>query len=436
MRKYTVVLLIFLAACSANVEPEPPLTEPAPVEVTFPAPPISTVVDVPRLDKWALWTNGTQLRGANIYQRRVFPELDGGEFLGSGVLGPPYTQADFDALAASGANYLNISAPGLFRVTPPFTLDEAVQENLDRLLDMAAKADLFVVISARTGPGRSEFSILRDGAGDWFEEKYLIETVWEDEAARAAWAEMWRYTAERYYDNPIIVGYDLMVEPNANHILEIWDVDEFHAEYGGTGYDWNAWFPAIVDAIREVDEDTPILVGGMGYSSLDWLSSTRVIDAERIVYTFHQYEPFLYTHQDEHEILNSYPGVFDANWDEEPDEVDRAWLDEYFSRIDEFKTAKNVQIAVNETGIIYWEPGAAGFMRDQLNLFEQHGINYAVWMWYPDWEPMTAGDRAFNFRLGENHNDHADMPEALFMAYKEFWSKNIIRPSSFEIGRK
>jgi len=42
-------------------------------------------------DKWALWTGPTQLRGANIYQRRVYPELDGPDFYGPGPVGPPYT---------------------------------------------------------------------------------------------------------------------------------------------------------------------------------------------------------------------------------------------------------------------------------------------------------------------------------------------------------
>jgi len=90
--------------------------------------------------KWVLWTSGTQLRGANIYQRRVYPELDGSEFLGSGSLGPPYTQEDLDRLAAWGANYVNISHPGLFTEEPPYVLDPDVQVNLDRLLRMVAHA--------------------------------------------------------------------------------------------------------------------------------------------------------------------------------------------------------------------------------------------------------------------------------------------------------
>jgi len=127
--------------------------------------------------KWAFWVSGTRLRGADIYQRRVFPDLDGRTFLGPGPLGPPYTQADFDALAAEGANWVDLSVPGLFTVQPPYRPDPAVVEGVDRLIAMAARAGLRVVLSARTGPGRSEFSILREGAGDWFPSSYLVESV-------------------------------------------------------------------------------------------------------------------------------------------------------------------------------------------------------------------------------------------------------------------
>ena len=185
-------------------------------------------------DKWALWTGPTQLRGANVYQRRVYLELDGPDFFGPGPVGPPYTQADFDALAAMGANYVNISHPGLFTEAPPYTLDEGIQTNLDDLLGMIAQAHMFAVISFRTGPGRAEFSVCCFGDG-WFDEGYYNDSVWQDQAAQDAWVAMWRYTAGRYKDNPIVVGYDLMVEPNYNEVgsdatdpLDIWDPEEFH----------------------------------------------------------------------------------------------------------------------------------------------------------------------------------------------------------------
>ena len=70
-----------------------------------------------------MWTHGTQLRGANTWQRIVVPEYDGDQFLGDGYIGPSYTQKDFDRLAALGANYVNLSHPGIFSERPPYVLE-------------------------------------------------------------------------------------------------------------------------------------------------------------------------------------------------------------------------------------------------------------------------------------------------------------------------
>jgi len=197
------------------------ISVPAWCAISFPA-----AGEVPMTEKFSLWdvATGPHLRGANIYQRRVYSDLDGPTFMGSGPIGPPYTQEDFDRLAAMGVNYVNISCPGLFTEDPPYRPDPAAQANLDRLLAMIERADMFAVITFRTGPGRSEFWAFwgKDDESDpddgWFSPRRYNNRVWGDPAAQAAWAEMWRYTATRYRTNPIVVGYDLMCEPNANEV--------------------------------------------------------------------------------------------------------------------------------------------------------------------------------------------------------------------------
>jgi len=34
-----------------------------------------------------------------------------------------------------------------------------------------------------------------------------------------------------------------------------------------------------------------------------------------------------------------------------------------------------------------WVPNAADFMRDEMELFEQRGMNHALWVWDPAWPP-------------------------------------------------
>jgi len=387
-----------------------------------------------QLDKITLWEGETQLRGANIWQRIVVPDLDGPEFLGSSHVGPPYTQADFDHLASLGANYVNISGPGLFTEVPPYILDTEVQANLDRLLEMIQKADLFAVITFRTGPGRSDFTFYSEGAGNWFDPELLREWVWEDSTAQEAWVEMWRYTAKRYQNHPVVVGYDLMCEPHPGGMREIFDPEEFFEKHGGTELDWNQLYPQISTAIREVDTDTPILIGGMNWSSVRWLPYLVPIDDPRTVYIVHQYEPQSeYTHQESRHPKHGYPDRFDLDWDGKKDDFNKEWLNSYLGSIDQFQKDWDVPMAVNEYGIVRWIPGGEDFLADQLDLFETRGLNHAIWMWDPAWEPWTEEVNAMNYRFGQDPKSYEDIiPNPLMDLLEKYWSQNEIRPSDYD----
>ena len=386
-----------------------------------------------QLDKISLWQGETQLRGANIWQRIVVPDLDGPEFLGSSHVGPPYTQADFDRLSALGANYVNISGPGLFSELPPYTVDLEVQTNLDNTLEMIRKADMFAVITFRTGPGRSDFTFYREGAGDWFDQELLREWVWEDTIAQEAWIDMWRYTAERYKGHSVVVGYELMCEPHPAGIREIYEPEVFFQEYRGTIADWNKLYPRISSAIRDVDPDTPILIGGMGWSSVNWLPYLEPTGDPRTVYLVHQYEPQTqYTHQESRHPKQGYPDQIDLNWDGKKDDFNKEWLDNYLGIIDQFQDKWQVPMGVNEYGIVRWIPGGEVFLDDQLALFEVRGLNHAIWMWDPEWKPWAEEVNAMNYRFGQDPKSLEDtLPNPLMDLLTEYWSRNEIRPSDF-----
>ncbi|MBU1692690.1 MAG: glycoside hydrolase family 5 protein [Verrucomicrobia bacterium] len=376
------------------------------------------------VDKWALWTNGTRLRGANVYQRRVYPDLDGEEFYGPGPLGPPHTQDDFNRLADLRANYVNISHPGLYTESPPYALDTNVQNGLDAMIDKAARAGLFAVISFRTGPGRSEFAILRDGAGDWFPSNMINDAVWTNAAAQDGWVTMWQYTAARYRDQPVVVGYDLMVEPNADDAyFQSWDPDWFYSQYSNTLYDWNQLHPRIATAIREVDSNTPILVGGEGYSAVDWMPYLRPSTNPLVVYTAHNYEPFVYTHQDTNET-SPYPGYYDIDYDGSPENFNKGWLSNLLHTVYAFGTNHHVPVAVNEYGVVRYARGAPAFLDDELDLFERYGFNHALWVWAAAWPPQAEED-SFDCGHGTNAAVHTDSPSnALIRVLTNYWGRN------------
>lgn len=171
------------------------------------------------MTKWDLWSGSVELRGANIWLGRADDPIYEGT-LGAEKYGAGFKQSDFNALAATGANLVNISHPGLFSIAPPYTLDLQAQTSLDNLLKMIEKADMFAVITMRTGPGRSEWTFqwgndkTSDPVNGWFPASYYNEEVWQQQAAQDAWAKMWEHIATHYKNNKVVVAYDLMCKPN------------------------------------------------------------------------------------------------------------------------------------------------------------------------------------------------------------------------------
>lgn len=244
--------------------------------------------------------------------------------------------------------------------------------------------------------------------------------------------------AERYQDNPVVVGYDLMVEPNANAVFfEIYWPPDFYPAYAGTLYDWNRFYPSIVKAVREVDPDTPILVGAMSWSSLDWLPHLEPTDDPYSVYTFHQYTPHEYTHQEPDGLGNlpiTYPGQMDFDWDGQPDPFNRGWLEGWLSTVDEFRAEYNVPVATNEYGVQRYEPGAAQYLDDEMSLFEELGINYALWSWSPAYWMQREDVKSFEYRLGADLNNRTEIvPNEMWNILTGYWARNMLRPSGVKL---
>ncbi|MCB0416060.1 MAG: cellulase family glycosylhydrolase [Bdellovibrionaceae bacterium] len=373
--------------------------------------------------KWDLWRGALCLRGANIWQKRIEPG-DDVSAIGPGPLGPPYSVDGLKQLAGWGANFINISHPGIFTQGRPYALDHAAKQNLDRLIAMAAEADLFVVIGFRTGPGRSEKAFTDQGG----KKDHL---VWKNKKAQDAWVQMWKQTAKLYKNHPNVIGYELMVEPNSNGaLLNIYDPEPFFAKYKDTLYNWYPLAERIVSAVRGEDSVTPILVGGMNWSSVNWLDSIPEFSDPRIVYVAHQYEPFVYTHQ-KGTLARQYPGFFDGDYDGTPDYVNKSFLATLMDPVQHFKEKRGAPVTVNEFGLIRYEPGADKFINDHFELFEQWQVSSAIWIWESDFKGIDWNE--FNFRFG---NDIAATSEVsnspLEKVIRAAWSKNSARPSKLQ----
>lgn len=371
--------------------------------------------------KMDLWREPACLRGANLWQKLV-DARDDGNAIGPGPVGPPHTQDNFQRLAEWGANYVNLSHPGIFTENPPYKLDERVAKHLDSLIAAAEKANLFVVVSFRTGPGRNEQAL----SG---EPRQSDHPVWQTKAAQDAWVAMWKAAARRYRNKPAVVGFDLMVEPNANGaIFKLYEPEPFFAKYGDTLYNWNPLAQRIGKAIRTLDPETPILVGAMNWSSVSWLSTLPKFTFGNVVYLAHHYEPFVYTHQ-QAPFSRTYPGTFDANYDGVNDRVDKTFVKKLLQPLVDFRDSRKAVVAVNEFGLSRWQPGADRYLKEMYEIFEEWGISTALWEWQSDFEGVDWDD--FNFRKGADPKNHAELAGSpLEQRIREAWSRNQVRPRS------
>lgn len=326
-------------------------------------PSIASAADCPG-EAYALWSAGI-LRGANVFQGRN----PGGASNGFGD--GDFAQTDFDDLAAAGANYVQLSHAGLFAEAPPYALDPAAEANLDAVLAKVTAANLYAVIAFRSGPGRNENAISnRDGP--------VVESIWTDQGAHDAWVEMLRHTAERYGSNPTVIGYSIMVEPNAYARRGYIDPPQFYAQYGNTIEDVNDLYTEAIAAIRQVDPETPILLEPEGYGNVTWLPYVREQNDAHVVYTAHDYTPFAYTHQQVGGA--SYPGTYDV--DGAQTLVNEAFLSSYLQTLQTYVDTHGVPVALTEFGVHRTAPNAATYLADRIAIQDLLG-SWAVWVWQP-----------------------------------------------------
>lgn len=257
---FILIFVIMLVSACSSLSPDVE-------EVETPAPDTQTRVDetparvnppplspISTADKWNLWAGGSHLRGIDLH-----PCL----FYNEGNCVQPVSRQDIQDLRDAGANLINASYPGLFAEDAPYAVNPTALAYLDDLLGWAEDVGVFVVIHFRTGPGRNEGAI-NSADNARFD-------VWTDQAAHDAWIEMWRFTADRYRNSLVVVGYDLMVEPHPNTLIDPNQTSappDVQAKLNGTLMDWNTFAIEISTAIRDVDPDTPIIV-----SSINWVNA-------------------------------------------------------------------------------------------------------------------------------------------------------------------
>lgn len=363
-----------------------------------------------------LWPMGGApvLRGAVIAQRRRRKEVDGDTFGGGGAALPLYLRSDFDRLAGAGANLVVMSFPELWTVGPPWRRDAAMADLLGRQLDDAKAAGLYVVLALRSGPGRSDFIFHRDAQDSWFPARLIVDSIWREREAQAAWADMCAYAARLVKGRSEIAGLNIMVEPEPNvgglnregQRLGAWTPDEYAAQVSEVS-DWSRIAGEIAGRVRAEAPALPILISPPAFGRTDFLPVMSPAPVNGVVWCVHDYEPREFTHHPE----NSAGLTF----------FSEGGAETFERRIDSVKRSDG-PVFLGEFGASRWASRIDAYYAARIAACEARGMGWAAFRWPTQDKAYEAADSMFDLtQAGRNE-------AAALGRLQQAWALNARRP--------
>ena len=255
-------------------------------------------------------------------------------------------------------------APGVFR--------ERVFRRIDAFISWCAKHRLNVVLN------------LHKAIGNYCDISEPVSLL-DDDSLQRRFIDLWLEFERRYHNAP-----DLAFEL----LNEVRDVDPAK---------WNALADRAVAAIRAKNPNRWIVVGSTCWNSPGTLKSLKIWDDPKVVYAFHLYDPFEFTHQ--RGVLQAQPLICNMvmeypsrdveryrtcrriGWGERNPypataAIDRSFLAMRMQGAFDFVKAHPDKVLWNgEFGTIRHAPpkSRAAYMRDVVSLCREHGIPYCVW---------------------------------------------------------
>jgi hypothetical protein len=236
-------------------------------------------------------------------------------------------------------------------------------------------------------------------------------SIWEDTDLQNRFVNLWRAIADRYRNDPQIVGYSLFCEPVAS---------ESKAQ-------WQDLAQRTINEIREVDRNHVVFVERIygenkvrrEVSGVDFAPDDAffAVNDDNVVYEFYYFERDEYTHQfaawrADVQKARVYP---DENWIIHYQEMSgverdlpftRDYLTFYLKRQLEFGEAQSAPMAVWAFGAlkICYEDGRGGlqWLSDVVDLFDETGVHWTLWGFYDE-----------NFGISKNEDVKAVLKDAL-----------------------
>ena len=178
------------------------------------------------------------------------------------------TDADFDILMRMGVNLVRLPIYYGELQDDDGELIPGSFEKLDRIVNACADRGIYVLLDLHGAPGAQSEECCT-GRCDY--NRLFQGTEPEQALFQTRTVELWEAIAERYKDNTMVMGYDLLNEPmGATDLMQLWD-----------------FYDRLYDAIRAKDSDHIIVMEAIW--DLDTLPHPSEYGWENVVYQLHTY---------------------------------------------------------------------------------------------------------------------------------------------------
>jgi len=210
-------------------------------------------------------------------------------------------------------------------------------------------------------------------------------TLFEDPAEQQRFINIWRFLSKRYLSKRDHIVFEILneiVEPDSTR--------------------WNKLMLETVASIREIDPTRMIYIGGNNYNSPNELKNLAPIEDDYIVYNFHFYNPFFFTHQKAYwspsamaynqtvEYPGEYKGIeefvsnnpeYDYMLNLKNLKLDKELLRRDLKPALNFQKEKNCTLYCGEFGAIALADldSRVRWHKDYVSLLKEYNIGGAVW---------------------------------------------------------